>query len=323
MDALAQNAEIAKQVYEFALDISSGKAVREEVYDAYSEAEKAMKDADNAYKDSVSALKELADNLNDENNLDQKRYLVLSDEYRKKADESKALYNQYADAVMNFRIQDRKREYILSPDSRPEDALKAFNEAEKALAMATEKYDNAVSLARQNMTSKEEEPGTGIVQAALYLNKVKETVQAEADDLYAQAVLAGKNAEDRLSDHLFSDGGSIALEFVQKMNNSLLREFSLAYYWRSLHNSGFKTIDVAIFSDQNFQKLKSYGYAFSHPEDYTTAQAQAAYNGIASSPEKLRLYTYFEESVNKGTAQLQSISTGPMMQQGRHSWIQL
>ncbi len=321
MDVLAQNAEIAKQVYEFALDISSGKAVREEVYDAYSEAEKAMKDADNAYKDSVSALKELADNLNDENNLDQKRYLVLSDEYRKKADESKALYNQYADAVMNFRIQDRKREYILSPDSRPEDALKAFNEAEKALAMATEKYDNAVSLARQNMTSKEEEPGTGIVQAALYLNKVKETVQAEADDLYAQAVLAGKNAEDRLSDHLFSDGGSIALEFVQKMNNSLLREFSLAYYWRSLHNSGFKTIDVAIFSDQNFQKLKSYGYAFSHPEDYTTAQAQAAYNGIASSPEKLRLYTYFEESVNKGTAQFDITFIGKDVSDVAHDYL--
>ena len=222
---------------------------------------------------------------------------------------------------MNFKLQDRKREYILSPGSTPEDALKALNEAEKALAEATEKYDNAVSLAQQNTSVQESGQGADIVQSVLYLNKVEETVKAKAQDLYGQSVMAGENAEQRLIDRLFNDGGNIALEFVQKINNSLLREFSLAYYWRSLHNSGFKSIDVAIYSDQNFQKLKSYGYAFSHPEDYTSAQAQAAYNEIARNPEKLRLYTYFEESINNGNAQFDISFIGKDVSDVAHDYL--
>ena len=321
METLAQNAEIARKVYEFALDISSGNAVREEVYDSYSEAEKAMTEADEAYKKSVVSLKELADKLNDENNIDQETYQELSNEYSRKAEESKALYEQYASAVMNFKLQDRKREYILSPGSTPEDALKALTEAEKALAEAAEKYDNAVLLARQNTLVQETGQSTDLVQSVLYLNKVEETVQAKAQDLYEQSLMAGQNAEQRLIDRLFSDGGNIALEFVQKMNNSLLRDFSLAYYWRSLHNSGFKNIDVAIYSDQNFQKLKSYGYAFSHPEDYTSAQAQAAYNEIARDPEKLRLYTYFENSINNGSAQFDISFIGKDVSDVAHDYL--
>jgi len=321
MESLARNAEIARKVYEFALDISSGNTVREEVFDAYAEAEKAMADADEAYKSSVASLKELADKLNAENSLDQDTYLALSNEYSRRTEESKALYEQYASAVENFKLQDRKREYILSPGSSPDDALKALNEAEEALAEATEKYENAVFLAQQNEASQEAGHGADIVQSVLYLKKVEETVQAKTGDLHEQALLAGMNADQHLSDRLFSDGSNIALEFVQKMNNSLLREFSLAYYWRSLHNSGFKTIDVAIYSDQNFQKLKSYGYAFSHPEEYTTAQAQAAYNEIAGSPEKLRLYTYFEDSINNGTAQFDISFIGKDVSDVAHDYL--
>ena len=321
VDALVLNAEIARKVYEFALDVSSGNAVREEIYDTYGEAEKTMADADKAYKDSVASLKELADKLNDEKNFDQATYQILTDEYSRKSEESKALYEQYARAVMNFKLQDRKREYILSPDSTPEDALKSLNKAEKALAEATEKYDKAVLLAQQNTVSRDGGQDADLVQAVLYLNKAAETAEAKAEDLYAQSVMAGQNAERRLADQLFKDGGSIAFEFVQKMNNSLLREFSLAYYWRSLHNSGFKSIDVSIYSDQNFQKLKSYGYAFSHPEDYTSAQAQAAYNEIAGDPEKLRLYTYFEDSINNGSAQFDIAFIGKDVSDVAHDYL--
>ena len=87
------------------------------------------------------------------------------------------------------------------------------------------------------------------------------------------------------------------------MNKTLLRDFSLAYYYRSLENSGFKTIDVALYTDQNYQKLKSYGYAFSHPEQYVMSQAKSAYNVIIEDPEKKRLYEFFEDAVNSGTAQ--------------------
>ena len=321
MESLAQNAEIARKVYEFALDISSGKVVREEVFDAYAEAEKAMADADAAYKNSVASLKELAAELDDKSGVDQTAYLALADEYNRKAEESRELYEQYASAVMNFKVQDRKREYIMSPGSTPEDALKSLNEAQKALAEASEKYDAAVLMAQQNASGQEKSESTEIVQSVLYLNRVGEAVQADTEDLYAKAALADRNADLRLSDRLFNDGSDIALEFVQKMNNSLLREFSLAYYWRSLHNSGFKTIDVAIYSDQNFQKLKSYGYAFSHPEDYSTSQAQAAYNEIARSPEKLRLYTYFEESINNGSAQFNISFIGKDVSDVAHDYL--
>ena len=321
MEALAQNAEIARKVYEFAIDISSGNAVREEVFDAYGEAEKTMADADEAYKKSVASLKELAEKLNGEKDIDQKTYQNLSDEYSRKAEESKALYDQYAGAIMNFKLQDRKREYILSPGSTPDDALKALNEAEKALAEAAEKYDTAVLLAQQNAESQEAGQSADSVQSALYLNKVEEAVQAKAEDLYAKAVLAEQDADMWLKGRLFNDGSSIALEFVQKMNNSLLREFSLAYYWRSLHNSGFKSINVAIYSDQNFQKLKSYGYAFSHPEDYTSAQAQAAYNEIAGDPEKSRLYAYFENSINNGSAQFDISFIGKDVSDVAHDYL--
>ncbi|MBR5927451.1 MAG: hypothetical protein IKZ79_03270, partial [Spirochaetia bacterium] len=220
-----------------------------------------------------------------------------------------------------FKVQDRKREYLLSPRGTPEEALDVLNEAEKALAEATEKYENALSLAKQDELDQMTGEDSNIVQASLYLNKVSEVVQAESDDLYAKAELADYNAHLRLSDRLFNDGSNIAVEFVQKMNNSLLREFSLAYYWRSLHNSGFKTIDVAIYSDQNFQKLKSYGYAFSHPEDYTSSQAQAAYNEIARDPEKLRLYTYFENSINNGSAQFDISFIGKDVSDVAHDYL--
>ena len=321
LDNLAQNSEVARKVYEFALDISSGKVVKEEVYDAYAEAEKAMSDADADYKESVASLKELADKMNDGINLDQETYLALSNEYNRKTAESKELYEQYADAVMNFKVQDRKREYILSPQSNPDDALAILNEAEKALTEATEKYENALSLARQDMLEQVKKQDSGIVQASLYLNKVNEVLQSESDNYHAKAELAGYEADIRLSDRLFSDGSSIALEFVQKMNNSLLREFALAYYWRSLHNSGFKTIDVAIYGDQNFQKLKSYGYAFSHPEDYTSAQAQAAYNDIAGDAEKLRLYTYFENSIKNGNARFDISFIGKDVSDVAHDYL--
>ena len=321
METLAQNAEIARRVYEFALDVSSGNAVREEIYDAYAEAERAMAESDAAYKESVVSLKELADKMNEGENLDQETYLVLSNEYNRKAAESKELYEQYAEAVLNFKVQDRKREYLLSPRGTPEEALDVLNEAEKALAEATEKYENALSLAKQDELDQMTGEDSNIVQASLYLNKVSEVVQAESDDFYAKAELADYNANLRLSDRLFNDGSNIAVEFVQKMNNSLLREFSLAYYWRSLHNSGFKTIDVAIYSDQNFQKLKSYGYAFSHPEDYTSSQAQAAYNEIARDPEKLRLYTYFENSINNGSAQFDISFIGKDVSDVAHDYL--
>ena len=321
VEALAQNAEIARKVYEFALDISSGNAVKEEIFDAYGEAEKKMTDADEAYKKSVASLKELAEKLNDEKNIDLETYQALSDQYSRKSEESKALYEQYASAVLNFKLQDRKREYILSSDSSPEDALKSLKEAEKALAEATEKYDAAVLLAQHNTEDQEAGQSADLVQSALYLNKVEEDARAKAEDLYALGIEAGQNAEHRLAYQLFSDGSNIALEFVQKMNNSLLRDFSLAYYWRSLHNSGFKTIDVAIYSDQNFQKLKSYGYAFSHPEDYTSAQAQAAYNEIARDPEKLRLYTYFENSINNGSAQFDISFIGKDVSDVAHDYL--
>ncbi len=321
MDVLTQNAEIARKVYEFALDISSGKAVREEIYDAYAEAEKVMEESDIAYKASVVSLKALAERLNDGKDMDQATYLALSDEYNRKAAESRELYEQYIETVMNFKVQDRKREYLLSPRSTPDDALAILNEAEKALAEATEKYENALSLAKQDALDQAMGQDLNVVQASLYLNKVSEVVQAGSEDYYAKALLADYNANLRLSERLFSDGSSIALEFVQKMNNSLLREFSLAYYWRSMNNSGFKTVDVAIYSDQNFQKLKSYGYAFSHPEDYTASQAQAAYNSIARDPDKLRLYTYFENSINNGSAKFDISFIGKDVSDFAHDYL--
>lgn len=319
MDILAQNAEIARKVYEFTLDISNGNAVREDIYDAYAEAEIAMTESDAAYRESVASLKELADKMNADADIDQETYLALSNEYNRKAAESKELYEKYSEAVMNFKVQDRKREYLLSPRSTPEDALDILNEAERALAEAAEKYEYALSLAKQNTL--EQGTDTSVVQTGLYLNKVSEVVQTESEDYYARAILADYNANQYLSDRLFNDESSLALEFVQKMNNSLLRDFSLAYYWRSLQNSNFKTIDVALFSDQNFQKLKSYGYAFSHPEDYTSSQAQAAYNSIARDPEKLRLYTYFENSINSGSAQFDISFIGKDVSDVAHDYL--
>ena len=321
VDALTQNAEIARKVYEYALDISSGNAVMEDVYDAYAEAEKELLEADAAYKASVSSLKELADKMSSESDMSQETYQTLSNEYSRMSAASKELYDRYSDAVMNFKVQDRKREYVMSQGSTPEDALKSLNEAEKALAEATEKYESAVSLARQNEEVQGKGQSADMVQASLYLNKVGEVLRSDSEDCYAKAMLAEQNINQHLSDRLFKESDSIALEFVQKMNNSILREFSLAYYWRSLQNSGFKTIDVAIYSDQNFQKLKSYGYAFSHPEDYTKAQAQAAYNSIVQDAEKLRLYNYFEKSVNNGSAQFDISFIGKDVSDLAHDYL--
>ena len=158
------------------------------------------------------------------------------------------------------------------------------------------------------------------VQAALYLSKVFESVQASCSDYHLQASLAGRNADAYLSS-LFSGEKEEAVNFVQKMNNSLLRDFSLAYYWRSINNSGFKDIDVAIYSDQNFQKLKSYGYAFSHPEKYVNSKAKSAYDAISADPEEKRLYTYFENAVNSGTAHFDISFIGKDISDVAHDYL--
>ena len=158
------------------------------------------------------------------------------------------------------------------------------------------------------------------VQAALYLTKVAESVQASCSDYSLQSELAQRNADAHLSS-LFSEADNEAVNFVQKMNNSLLRDFSLAYYWRSQHNSDLKSIDVAIYSDQNFQKLKSYGYAFSHPEEYVNSQAESAYEAINADPEKKRLYDYFEKAVGSGTAQFDTSFIGKDISDIAHDYL--
>ena len=178
-------------------------------------------------------------------------------------------------------------------------------------------------LSVQNIDSTSMMQGLGIaekVQAALYLSKVAESFQASSADYQLQSELAQHNASVHFS-YLFSDESSEAINFVQKMNKTLLRDFSLAYYYRSLENSGFKTIDVALYTDQNYQKLKSYGYAFSHPEQYVMSQAKSAYNVIIEDPEKKRLYEFFEDAVNSGTAQFDISFIGKDISDIAHDYL--
>ena len=158
------------------------------------------------------------------------------------------------------------------------------------------------------------------VQAILYLSKVAESVQTSLAGYQLQSELAQRNASEYLS-CLFSEENSDVTNFVQKMNKTLLRDFSLAYYWRSLENPGFKTIDVPLYTDQNYQKLKSYGYAFSHPEDYVNSQAKSIYNAIISDPEKKRLYECFENAVNSGTAQFDISFIGKDVSDIAHDYL--
>ena len=209
METLAQNAEIARRVYEFALDVSSGKAVREEIYDAYAEAERAMAESDAAYKESVVSLKELADKMNEGENLDQETYLALSNEYNRKAAESKELYEQYAEAVLNFKVQDREREYLLSPRGTPDEALDVLNEAEKALAEATEKYENALSLAKQDELDQMTGEDSNIVQASLYLNKVSEGRLSDASKSQIQKMLRQITELESIGDSVYNLGRTL------------------------------------------------------------------------------------------------------------------
>ena len=158
------------------------------------------------------------------------------------------------------------------------------------------------------------------VQAALYLSKVAESVQNSFLDYQLQSELARQSASAYMS-NLFSEVGSEEINFVQKMNKTLLHDFSLAYYYRSQDNPGFKAIDVALYSDQNYQKLKSYGYAFSHPEEYVNSQAKATYNAIVSDPEKKRLYDCFENAVNSGIAQFDISFIGKDISDLAHDYL--
>ena len=158
------------------------------------------------------------------------------------------------------------------------------------------------------------------VQALLYLSKTSESVQESFCDYQLKSELAQRNVSVYMS-HLFSDADDEAKNFVQKMNNTLLHDFSLAYYYRSQDNPGFKIIEVTLYSDQNYQKLKSYGYAFSHPEEYVNSKTKAAYNAIASDPEKKRLYEFFESAVNNGTAQFDISFIGKDISELAHDYL--
>ena len=50
-------------------------------------------------------------------------------------------------------------------------------------------------------------------------------------------------------------------------------------------------------------------------------QAQAAYNEIAGDPEKLRLYTYFEDSINNGSAQFDIAFIGKDVSDVAHDYL--
>ncbi len=178
-------------------------------------------------------------------------------------------------------------------------------------------------LTLQNIDRQEMEQGQSIaekVQAALYLSKAAESVQSALSEYQLQSELALRSASEQLS-YLFSEEDGEVINFVQKMNKSLLRDFSLAYYWRSLENPGFKTIDVALYTDQNYQKLKSYGYAFSHPEKYVNSQAKSTYYSIIENPEKKRLYECFENAVNSGSAQFDISFIGKDISDIAHDYL--
>lgn len=183
--------------------------------------------------------------------------------------------------------------------------------------------DRESALTEQGIGPEEMEQGQEIaekVQAVLYLSKVAESVQASVYDYQLQSELSWNNASIYLSS-LFSTVDDGAINFVQKMNKTLLHDFSLAYYYRSLENPGFKTIDVAIYTDQNYQKLKSYGYAFSHPEKHVNSVAKSAYKAIIADPEKKKLYEYFENAVNSSAAQFDISFIGKDISDVAHDYL--
>ena len=201
-----------------------------------------------------------------------------------------------------------------------EEELRRSLESIKEKMLESEKEEG---LTLQEIDRQEMEQGQNIaekVQTALYLSKVAESVQSALSEYQLQSELALRSASEQLS-HLFSEENSEVINFVQKMNKSLLRDFSLAYYWRSLETPGFKTIDVPLYTDQNYQKLKSYGYAFSHPEKYVNSQAKSMYYSIIGDPEKKRLYECFENAVNSGSAQFDISFIGKDISEIAHDYL--
>ena len=97
-----------------------------------------------------------------------------------------------------------------------------------------------------------------------------------------------------LPDSYFDDGKKYyedVLAWLGNLDAGMLHDFGIAYYWRT-----GCSIDVPIYRDQNFHKLRSYGYAFSYPVEYTDNTAsRAVYDRLVSDSRTHILYSFFEE----------------------------
>ncbi len=125
--------------------------------------------------------------------------------------------------------------------------------------------------------------------------------QENADVIYSNDTL-------RWAYKIFENGYSGAL--------SLIKRFGIAYY------SEFKSkVNVAIYSDQNYQMLEKGKYAGGDPEKYADNYAKSVLLNIESDSELNRLYSFFKVMQVSGKTTFDSAFMGKDVSEVAHDYL--
>lgn len=245
--------------------------------------------------------------------------LVGYDERKKEAREK---YSLWKEALYSAELAEKIHLYAASPYSSPEDILAEIEKQEALIADYSQ-----FSAVRDHISSSDMVSAENFYRAVdteLYLNSVAGRAEEKERSRQNRISSSLRNVEDivigqlfrfdaapdvsgiysstgeitdmrgGLPDSYFDDGKRYyedVLAWLGNVDAGMLHDFGIAYYWRT-----GCSIDVPIYRDQNFHKLRSYGYAFSYPVEYTDNTAsRAVYDRLVSDSRTHILYSFFEE----------------------------
>lgn len=246
----------------------------------------------------------------------------LTAEYDERKKEAREKYSLWQEALYSAELAEKIHLYVSSPYSSPEDILAEIEKQEALIADYSQFSAVRDYISSSDMVSAEN--FYRAVDTELYLNSVVGSAEEKERSTRNRISSSLRNVEDIVTRQLFrfdtvpdisdiySSAGEITdmrgglpdsyfddgeryyrdvLVWLESVDAEMLHDFGIAYYRRT-----GCSIDVPIYRDQNFLKLRSYGYAFSYPVEYTDNTAsQAVYDRLVSDRRTHILYSFFEE----------------------------
>ncbi len=271
----------------------------------------------------------------------------LESECREAEIRASECFNRWQEALSEAELAEKIYLYVLSPWSKPEDVLaeaervqslisdyELLQGAEKEISLADDtsaeeffrRLDTelfltaAINGAEAERKALEAEAGRLLRDAADTVTGQLFRFDGDTDSLFSETASGITDMRNGLPDGYFDNEKKYAsdvLLWMENVDEALLHDFGIAYYWRS----GCE-IDVPIYRDQNFIKLRSYGYAFSYPVEYTDNTAtRAVYETLASDERTHLLYSFFEEMMKNGRVLFDTSFIGKDVSRIAHDYL--